>query len=194
MLIPLNTYILYIYKTMNIIFDLDGTIITQIKLNGEYTPIERPFLKPVMKWAFRNCNSVAIWTAAKRVWFNKVDILVLKPILDELKKEDKKDYSFVFIKTAKDTPLVHDTGNRYYYVKPLQIVWRDDTLPHTQANTLIIDDTPKTYQGNKRNAMAITRYNHGDECMKYDNGLLILEHVLKRVKGLYEKCGDITKI
>ena len=83
---------------MNIIFDLDATLITNI----ERTPIERPFLKPLIKWVFRNSETVAIWTASKVSWYNTVNESVLEPILEELRDEDKKDYQFVFVYTRKD--------------------------------------------------------------------------------------------
>jgi hypothetical protein len=147
---------------MNIILDMDGTLI-----NERMEP--RPYLKTFFEFVFQRFNHVSIWTMANLEWFNRV-------------------YNEVFIKLMPPGKYFHFVWCRVHFkviwwgqiVKPLTKVYRAYPLIYNPYNTLFMDDTPSTYIENMRNAIKITTYGNN----KLDVELLKIIQKLQFVKKM----------
>ena len=165
---------------MNIILDMDGTLVSQPDI------IPRPFLAEFLKYCFRSFNSVSIWTAASREHFNFVNETIFKPILDEIKGE----WGFVY--TEERCSVVYNLLDGFYtrpsVIKCLKKVWKRPG--YTKHNTLIVDDNPSTYCENYGNAIPIDTYTE----QTGDNKLESLVGFLAELKTVFEVHGTIRHV
>jgi|694.fasta_scaffold05341_14 hypothetical protein len=121
---------------MNIILDLDGTLI-----NEKMEP--RPYLKVFLHTLFSRFQNVSIWTFATIEWFYPVFERVLKPLMPE-----GKTFHFVRCRIGQ-----YNTG-----IKPLTEVYGRFPNIYNAKNTLIVDNTPYTYSQNPQNAIPISTF------------------------------------
>lgn len=152
---------------MNLILDVDGTLIDKDD-DGEV--IERPHLKEFLSFVFSHFQTVSLWTSATPRWLNKVMTTVLDPAIPEGK-------SFYFIWTRE--MCVHEKiafDLRPRIRKPLSLVFATFPLTHTAQNTIIVDDSPETYELNQSCAVPIAPYKwghgiqHSDDDFTADSG------------------------
>lgn len=135
---------------MNIIFDIDGTL---IDADGRLMP--RPHLEELFDYVFQTAHTVSIWTAAGREWYDLVH----------------KGYKFRLVFTGERCvikwrdPFGMDIRQA---IKPLRKIWHCKTkyTEFTKHNTIIIDDTPHTYVRNYGNAVPIRSYTNNDNELK----------------------------
>ena len=159
----------------HVILDMDETLLTG---DGFRKIHARPGLPLFLHFCFTNFDTVSIWTAASRDWLNLALHLILNPCLP-------KGCSF-YLKWSGErcvrVPDYHAIENGEYYVrtrniKSLKKVWsrgsnrnlplsaleeqneRQPTARLTRENTIIIDDTPSTFERNKGNAIQIPEFN-----------------------------------
>jgi hypothetical protein len=143
---------------MNIILDLDGTLI-----NDKVQP--RPHLKYFFYFIFQNFQRVSIWTLGNNEWFNRAYSEVLRPLMPV-----GSYFHFVWCRINHINTLFHGV------VKPLNTVYNTFPGMYTEKNTFIVDDTPSTYQENMNNALAITTYRDSPT----DTELLRIISIFKR--------------
>lgn len=161
---------------MNIILDIDGTLIDDKGLL-----IGRPHLEEFLKYCFENFETVSIWTASSESWYQSVYKYVLKEILDK--------YNFKFYKVLTGERCTKVVLNFYSLyptrvsIKPLVKLWKGNNV-FTKYNTLIIDNTPNTFQRNYGNGIPIPTFNFSNQTDKY---LLKLIKFLDHLKEIYEK-------
>lgn len=125
---------------MNIILDLDGTLIND-KMEA------RPHLKYFLHFVFQRFQRVSIWTLANREWFNKAYTDALKPLMPE-----GSHFHFIWCR------INHRNTMYSGVVKPLNQVYKTFPGMYNSHNTYIVDDTPSTYQENINNAIQIKTY------------------------------------
>lgn len=174
---------------IHIILDIDGTLINYLDSPNISKSVSRPHLKTFLSWCFDNCGSVSIWTAASKIWYDKIYDKHLKPILDELK------CSFLFVYTDTKCSTKYDSDPETDHpesiiLKPLKKIFKQSKLPHNVYNTLIVDDTCETYTKNYGNAIPIKTYTGND----LDNELVKLIELLKKLKDTFNTYGTIRKI
>lgn len=131
---------------MNIVLDIDGTLIDSYKM--EIFP--RPHLQVFLYFCFRNFETVSIWTAASREWCYKVHNEILKPLVG--------DHNFhTIFHSDKITECTRQRldGVSRYKIKNLRKICRGSL---TMKNTIIVDDTPITFSRNYGNAVYIKTY------------------------------------
>lgn len=136
---------------LRIILDIDGTLIC------ERTMMPRPFLGEFLQTCFATCASVSLWTAASRWWLDKVEREVLRPLLREDQHFDLR-WSQERCTLAVDRKHIAEYGGFYVLrqpCKPLRKLWRRRNRVWTRNNTLIVDDTPRTYSRNYGNAVPV---------------------------------------
>jgi hypothetical protein len=130
---------------MNIILDMDGTLINE-RMEA------RPHLDEFFRYIFQHFNHVSIWTMADVSWFNRVNARVFQPIMPLGK-------SFHFVWCRVNCKLMQNLGDgSISVIKPLTEVYRRFPIIYSPFNTLIVDDTPSTYQENIGNAIKIGCY------------------------------------
>ena len=142
---------------MNIILDMDQTLIDGIIYGSERLVVARPHLKKFLSWCFKTFNGVAIWTAAGKDWANFVHNKIFQQILDSI------NHQFDFIFTSKKCTNVWEFSEWHDYsichkVKKLRKIHRRKTgifEKYTIYNTLILDDTSSTYKFNYGNGIPI---------------------------------------
>jgi TFIIF-interacting CTD phosphatase-like protein len=140
-------------KPVNIILDLDGTIISSLSseeeetkhkkkfqnyfwknMENDFKVFERPGLQPFLDFLFRNFN-VSVWTAASKNYglFIIENFILIKP-------ERKLDY-YLFSHHCKVS--YKKTRNQ----KDLSLLWSYFKLSKTfqPFNTFIIDDHPQVF-------------------------------------------------
>jgi hypothetical protein len=129
-----------------IVLDVDGTLLDHIPLPfpANYArlpePVARPGLKEFLAFVFQEFETVIIWTAGKKMWYDKAYAEVLKPNLPPGK-------DFHFVKTR-------DVSIPYVPLKPLTEIYA--RFPQYNAtNTLVLDDNPETFKDNVENAVHI---------------------------------------
>lgn len=160
-----------------LILDLDYTLYypSEIPLNnadcciiayGSQTWIKkRPYLDQFLAYANKNYD-LMVWSASSREYVCQVVTHLLS------------DIPLVYVYSGERCTTkwnqFSDEPNPYV-IKDLRKIWRRDN-PYTKRNTLVLDDTPKTYLRNYGNAIPIDRYNGGAN----DTELLRVIEVLKR--------------
>lgn len=161
---------------MNIVLDIDGTLIAE-----ECSDIHpRPYLVEFLDFCFSTFARVSIWTAASKEWIDEV-----------FKKLNLHTYPFdiVFIdKNCKKSYNYSCYGlDRYNItiVKPLKKLFKKKQ-GYTRHNTLVVDNTATTYRDNYGNAILVDTYYVGD-----DKTLLNLCQYLKILTEIYERDGTI---
>jgi TFIIF-interacting CTD phosphatase-like protein len=157
-------------QKFHIILDIDGTLIDNV---GD-SIYQRPYLKEFLDYCFETFETVSIWTAASREWYNEVN----EKIFSKLKLKTKESLQsklltprkFYFVWTGERCTFISDQkaiedGDFYAQrikIKRLKKIWDKRGLL-TRHNTLILDDTPITYAENYGNAIPIDTYNHKNE-------------------------------
>ena len=159
---------------MNIILDVDGTLIDNYLLYNKYEIVPRPYLKQFLHFCFENFQNVSIWTHADNNWFEYVYLKILKDLLPLGK-------SFHFIKTSN----FHYENNTGYYTtersKKLEHIYIDYE-EYDELNTFILDDTPSTYRFNIENSIPIKPFDFdiNDDSLNKDKELLKVIKYLKK--------------
>jgi len=134
--------------------DLDETLVHGEEHGDSVIP--RPHLETLLRFTFENFATVNIWTAASRSWFEQVFAEELSPALPPSHRE----FHHVWCGDRCVNTVDYDAvDNRefyqpYYQVKPLVKVWRRYKFMNCH-NTLIVDNTPTTYERNYGNAIPI---------------------------------------
>ena len=154
---------------MNIILDLDGTLITTLTdNNGVQQPSPRPYLATFLRFLFTAPNlpiaSVSLWTAGTLYWLFLVDQFILLPLLKDLQLEfPTRRIDWSFTRHKKDCTAVKGSLTRiknlrkiYRHKKPFLGITGPVTL--TKDNTLILDDNSRTWLWNYGNAVPIPEY------------------------------------
>lgn len=144
-------------SNINLIFDMDGVLISLVSFARNYQLIARPHLKHLFEYAFANFNTVSIWTAASQEWYDEVysKVLVWHMPAD-------CDFHFVFTRDRCTSYYSQEHAN-HLVIKDLKKVWRKFKETHTKDNTLIIDDSPHTYIRNRGNAIPIQSFRHSSQ-------------------------------
>ena len=183
---------------MHLVLDLDETLISvsvlrpntydfSFILNGTtYYGKKRPGLDLFLRFAFKNFETVSIWTAATREYAVKI----VKYIMTE-----KQIAALMFFKTRKD--LAMSPGGSYF--KPLRTIFTDPkakTKGITPETTVMIDDKAEVLRDNPGSGILIPAWK-GVQSDKYLHKLLIvLDGIVKHgiVFGHFGKVMDLTSI
>lgn len=179
---------------LNIILDLDSTIIHSVEINqlenvqyywkdkgitlslGDYVTFKRPYLENFLDFLFKNFN-VGVFTAASGdyareiVWKfiqhkpgRKVDFLLYNLDLENSKKIYGKE-------TMKKLNYIWDYLNIYDY---------------HPCNTIIIDDNLYVKQSNYYNTLSVHPFMVFDKNSELDDVLLEVISILTDIKNNYE--------
>lgn len=147
-----------------VVWDLDGTLIRDNE-EGDFSVVMRPGVEAALSLCFATCKHVGVWTAASRWWFDLVHRTALKSILDRI------GYSFSFVWcgdrcTRISRPYADDGFSNSFSpsmpIKPLGKFWKCRRWGATRHNTVVVDDTPRTFVNNWGNAMAVPTFS-GDQ-------------------------------
>ena len=105
-------YIVNIIDYMNLILDMDGTLIDSYFsfVTGKMVIIPRPHLKEFLEFVFDNFSNVSIWTNGVKEWYEEVYSTLLITFIPNGK-------SFHFVKTREN---LFDTN----IVKPLSDIYK----------------------------------------------------------------------
>lgn len=150
----------------HIIFDIDYTLIDS-DVTGVIYP--RPYIKEILDFCFDNFESVSIWTAGDKQWYN----IVKANVFDRILSPDKM---FKNVFTNRQCRVRKDILNQHEYYKPLSFLYFWNSK-FNSSNTLIVDDTASTFTQNRDNAYHISRYEVEDPCD--DEEFLKLMNLLK---------------
>jgi len=150
---------------MNIILDIDGTLIDE-----NIGP--RPYLDSFMLFCFRNFTTVSLWTAGTALYASNIVQNILQPILDAVSYKLQKHCSFYLVMTD-----IHCVFRNNVIIKPLQSLGGN----FAAHNTLIVDDTPSTFTVNPFNGIPIPRFS---SCNYNDAYLLMVQfYILELISG-----------
>lgn len=194
---------------MNIILDLDGTLIdTQFPVGAQAAFVlgapgpkhvckgkleglhiyKRPGLDEFLQFCFTNFQHVGLWTHSGEEWVNEV-------LSHVLTIPDRSDWSFIYTgkraTRVQQRPALEDSnGNRY--IKDLKKVFRRKDLRamgFEKYNTIIVEDTPENCIRNFGNAIYISTF---DVVKKsWDSELHLLKLYLEQ-KVL--KCDNVRHV
>lgn len=146
-----------------LILDLDGTLVDvyhnsiDVKTTLDPIPIEgnnRLYKRPGLDAFLLQCSelfTLAVWSAAGKDYVKAVVEAIFAPLGIEL--------AFVW-SSARCIHKWNHFNNELTTIKPLRKVWRRRRWH--RSNTLIVDDTPKTYCQNYRNAIRIVTWSCSD--------------------------------
>jgi len=183
----------------HLVLDIDGTLIDHRKWNvgDEFTQLFiddcniyfRPYLEEFMEWAFRTFKTVGVYTASQERWAH--------PILNYILPFG---HEFNFIWTFQDCEVVYNNRMNWFtgedevvsnLIKPLDKLYDSEIgirRNMNRYNTLILDDTPQTFEENKENGVEITSYN---SLYEGDTALVWMKNVImerfERLVGRKEK-------
>lgn len=168
-----------------VIFDIDGTLAGEIKSNRL-----RPHQKQLYDTLRELKMEVGLWTAAgpeRLDWYQRS----VKSF--ETQFELAWDVRRVTRKSNGDSMGINgiDRWSHASIRKPLRKVWRASHGVWNRRNVVIVDNTPSTFADNYGNGIAIPTF-EGQE--KNDVELKNLCHVLKRVRKVFDVCGDVRMV
>lgn len=172
---------------MLIILDLNGTVLYRPNKNAK-TMIERPFLRPFLRYLFQNF-SVMVWSSAKP---ENVKSLVMQSL-------DKDLQSKLVARWARDSFGLSPTnyGLNVQVYKNLKLVWSRDVIQQYhpeyaagkrfgQHNTVLIDDSALKANAQPHNLLEIPEFSATPEQMQGD--------VLRKVAGYLEFLRQQTDV
>lgn len=146
-----------------VILNLDGTLFSENVTTSEEIPSLRPYTKAFINFLFKHCREVAIWSnsGSERVQrlYEKLLLLLSESKFSSGRSEENK-FSFIW-SAEKSTEKIK--VNSYFdcssisSVKHLKKLWTHSSSNNCN-NTLIIDDTPRTYSCNFGNAIPIPKF------------------------------------
>lgn len=157
---------------MNIILDIDGTLIDE-NMNL------RPYLDSFLLFCFSNFATVSIWTAGAAYYAFEI-IRMIQPILDAVSYALQRTCSFFSVMTN-----IHCVLRNNIVTKPLQLLGGNFTF----GNTIIIDDTPSTFASNPFNGVCIPKFISNDQSDLY---LMMIQVYLLELIGGYRVFQTIT--
>jgi TFIIF-interacting CTD phosphatase-like protein len=132
---------------MHLFLDLDGTLVDNyLDKSNKQTIQERPHLQDFFNYIFEYFETVSIWTNAHNSWFQQVYSQVLHKYLPANKK-----FSYI---------LTNNSLDGIARIKDFQYLYQKYTHLFNRHNTLIVDDTPYTYQNNINNAIPIKPFHY----------------------------------
>jgi len=144
---------------MHLFLDLDGTLIDNYYDHSNKIIIkERPYIRLFLSFVFTKFETVSIWTNADNKWFQKSYQEVLYKYIPE-----NKQFAYIFTNNKNDGIT---------RIKDLQYLYKKYPNTFNRYNTLILDDTPYTYQRNIDNAIPIKTYNYNPNNQDDDKELL----------------------
>ena len=126
---------------------------------------KRPYLNQFLSYAVENYD-LMVWSASSRKYIDQV-VSHLLP-----------DVPLVYIYSSERCTTKWNQFSdepHPYVIKDMKKVWRRNN-PYTKKNTLVLDDTPKTYLRNYGNAIPIDGYIGGNN----DTELLRMIEVLEQ--------------
>lgn len=128
-----------------LILDIDGTLVAEGEIQRPRTFPLRPGLQAFFQIAQQLNYTFAIWSAAPSPHVSDM----VKKIKSQV-GENNLSFAFVW---SQDACRVKNS----YIVKPLSLVYLRQPA-FTIANTLILDNTPRTYSENIKNAIPIPTF------------------------------------
>lgn len=167
-------------RTLLVILDLNGTVLFRPNRNAQ-TMIERPFLKPFLRYLFQNFK-VMVWSSAKP---DNVKALVNKALDNDLRSK-------LVAQWARDSfglsPTNYQQNVQVY--KNLRLVWSRDVIQQHhpeyaagerfgQHNTVLIDDSALKANAQPHNLLEIPEFSATPEQMEGD--------ALREVAGYLEE-------
>lgn len=169
---------------MNIVLDLDGTLIY-----AEEEPSKcktRPYLKEFLQYCFMNFSRVSIWTASSHDRYLKIKELYLSPILKTIGMDFDVEWTKKRCSYRFSTSGYYGFSSKCVITKRLKKLYK--RFPYTKHNTIIVDDTPETFSKNYGNGIYIPSYSSYN---KGDNLLLLLSNFLEEVIEHYNRHKSI---
>lgn len=176
---------------------MDGTLVgcAPLIVGKEVKCYSRPWLKEFLSFCFTRFDSVSIWTAANRAWFEFVDANIFQPLIYEINCEHGRRYQWRLALTQEHC-YFHTSGNDLYTFKPLFKIWNE--LPFDSfrpENTVAIDDSPCTFTYNPENGIPIRRFWAADPMtLDWDVELLSMMCILMDLLREYKKIGDVREV
>lgn len=176
-------------RTLLVILDLNGTVLHRPNKNAK-TMIERPFLKPFLRYLFQHFK-VMVWSSAKP---DNVKSLVSQALDNNMRTQ-------LVDKWARDSFGLSPTNyaQNVQVYKNLKLVWSRSTIqqhhPHYEAgerfgqhNTVLIDDSLLKANAQPHNLLEIPEFTATPEQMEGD--------ALREVAGYLEmlrRQEDVSK-
>jgi hypothetical protein len=169
--------LLHCMTSKHIVLDMDGTLISS---NDGFQIIPRTHLKEFLHFLFTHpmIETVSIWTAASKKWFDEVYENCLRNLLP-----NGKLFYLIWTEDRCTLKHIYDESKygwyqeeQFHVVKKLRKMWKSSSRPHMEHNTIIIDDTPITYSKNYGNAIRVKTFEHDE-----DNELLLLMKYLDNI-------------
>lgn len=162
-----------------LVLDIDGTLVSQKRRKQEsdnkFEFQLRPGLFAFFKIAMQLEYQFAIWSAAPSPHVS----LMIKKIQQEISTLNIQ-FEFVWSRDACQIDM-----KKGIILKPLKFVWAKYPNQFTVENTLVLDNTPRTYKKNKKNALQIKTFRN--EHLETDQALL---ETLVRLQTL-SHCKDV---
>lgn len=176
-------------KRMNVILDLDATIISSLdpgkiikglsfhimteKIKGKEVPIfyvyERPYLQDFLDYLFENFN-VGVWTAATKDYGS----FIVEKII--LQGKPRKLAFYLFDHHCDHAEQLYGADN----LKDLRYIW--DTFPNfNPQNTILLDDNDEVYKNQLCNVYPIIPFEADQPGAQLDQELLKLKQKLSSV-------------
>lgn len=156
---------------MNIILDMDGTIIDNYSLMQETIIIARPYLREFLHYLFSHHERISIWTNGSSRWYNKC-------FNECIQHHMPQDKSFDFVITYDDC-LVR---NKTTCPKSLSLIY-DKYSNYSEHNTIMIDDSPHTLKDNMDNGILISSYEYEEDDHDLDNELLKMINIITAISN-----------
>ena len=182
------------FKHMNIILDLDNTIISAEEtdkfnfkknknktlkfsfhnMDDYYIIFERPNIQVFLDFIFKNFN-VSIWTAATKDYA----LFIIENVILKNHPERKIDYIFHSYHCGLSSTHKNST-------KSLEMLWDKYNLEQfNKNNTFIIDDYSEVIISNKDNSIHIKEFNFADDNSDRDNVMVsIIPEIINYVNDM----------
>jgi NLI interacting factor-like phosphatase len=160
---------------LNLVLDMDNTLI--------YLEKSRPYLDFFLEECFKTFQNVSIWTAASKGWFEYINEMIFKPIIEKINEKHGESYQFDFVFHDKKCSTRRSFEGLYQFSyiteKRIRKLHRSKKFhEYTIKNTLIIDDNEITFRCNYGNAIKIRAFY---SFMEDDEELLKLLKYLKEI-------------
>ncbi|SNW62037.1 NLI interacting factor-like phosphatase [Orpheovirus IHUMI-LCC2] len=168
---------------LHAVLDVDNTLLKSEVKCGQLKSIAfRPYLKEFLLYLFENFETVSIWTAGNKLYFNE-----LQPKIEEYLPPNK--YFHKIFTSERCTIKHHIQNGDILVLKKLKKLIKQ--LPNANVhNTIIIDDNKTTAIKNYGNLLPIYPYYGEEEDTALKDCIIVLEYI----KEMYKGDGTVRKI
>lgn len=158
-----------------LVLDIDYTLFDHRSVAQTASELMRPYLHEFLTSAYQDYD-IVIWSATSMRY--------IEAKMDELRVSSNPNYKIVFYLDSGAMISVESQKYGLLNVKPLAVIWGKFPGQYTSKNTIMFDDTRRSFLMNPQNGLKIKAFREAWKNRDTDRELLHLSKYLSQIADL----------